>query len=459
MLKFNKNAFSRFIFVLVFVVIFTTKAYAVLEFSIIPINGGNDIRFSRGDLISGITKEVRVRITSTDNQQYQVFQELVSPFINERGVTIDRPVLSASILPGSNGSGTAYLSSSQPVNRGQQLLYTSSSSARSEFFTLIYSVDQKYLSDAGTFTGLIQFSVRTVTGNERQTVQTNVFIESNSQITYDVHGSSSQNLVRIENKENALPSYVNLSFSGNSGSNIAVYAQILTYPINDLNFELVSGILKLSLEGSLDGALSFQDTVDIPRNRVLIYKSTQQSDSFSARFTLSPDNLAKVLAGSYRGVIRFSFETDRGVNNFDINLDINILPLFEIALDFPQGPISFKGLIPGSDPQIKEVVVQVRSNLHRPYIVNQKVSDLLVNVKGQEISEKYFMSRQVLNVDYFGTPAAEEFVSVKKGESAIFYSDNKGSSATFKVFYRLSAFPGMNPGDYRTVILYSLNEL
>lgn len=459
MLKIN---LKHFLFLAVFGIFFqfhAPTAQAALELNITPVDGGNTIRFNRGDINSGVTKEVRVRITTNDNTQYQVYQQLVSSFVNERGITIDRPVLLASIVPGSNGSGTPYLSSYEPMGRGEQLLYTSSPQGMSEAFTIVYTVDPKYLSDSGSFRGLIQFSLRPVTGGQRETIQTNVFIESNADLQVKVAGSTAVNLVRLDTSMNAIPAYVNLSFSGNSGGNVKVYQEVLTYPINDLNFELDSDILKTTFEGAVNGDLSYPSTIDLPRNRVLIYKSTQQSDSFSIRFLIPPDNLVKLMAGGYRGVIRFSFETDHDVKNFDINLDIKIAPIFEIKLDFPQGPINFTGIFPGKDPQIKEVDVQVRTNLHRPYVVNQKVSDLLVNDKGQIIPEKFFVVKEVLLSGNSGRPASEEYVPVKQGEEGIFYSDKNGSPATFKVLYRLSPFEGINPGDYKTAILYSLGEL
>ncbi|MCB9771727.1 MAG: hypothetical protein H6754_04195 [Candidatus Omnitrophica bacterium] len=437
----------------------SVSAQASMDFSVVPVDGGSTIRFGRGDLNSGVTKNVRIRITSNDNTQYQVFQQLISPFTNERGVTIDRPVLTASILAGSSGSGTVYLSSYEGLSRGEQLLYTSSAAGMSESFTIVYNVDTRYLTDSGSFNGLIQYTLRPVSGGQRQTVQTNVFIESNAELTVDAQGSAGINKVRIDSRENSAPAYINFKFSGNAGGTLKVYQEVLTYPINDLNSELDSGILSMSFTGGQQGELSSQNTVDLPRNRALIYKSTQQSDSFSISFSLPRDKLANLMAGSYRGVIRFVFETDRVVKSFDIDLDIKISPLFEIALSFPQGSINFNGIVPGSDPQIKEVDVEVRTNLHRPYIVKQMVGDLLVNEKGKSIPKKYFVFRQEIDGTNTGKIANTEFQPVEPGETEIFYSDRNGSPAKFKVYYRLSPYAQMQAGDYKTSMIYDLGQL
>ena len=436
-----------------------SPAQAAMDLSVVPIDGGTTIRFSRGDLNTGVTKEVRVRITSSDNVQYQVFQQLISPLTNERGAMINRPALTASILSGSNGSGTAYVQSFEPINMGQQLLFTSSPNGMSESFTLVYKVDPLYMTDSGSFTGLLQYVLQPVSGGARQSVQTNVFIESNAELTVNAEGSTAKNLVRVDTKFGAPPAVVNVSFNGNSGGAMNVYQEVLTFPVNDLNSDLASGILTMSAQGAQSGDLSFQSVVEIPRNRALIYRSTQSSDSFSIRYALSPDKLAGQRAGHYRGAVRFSFETDRMHKDFDIDLDINIAPLFEIVMDFPRGPVSFTSVLPGSQPQEKEVDVKVNSNLGKPYTVIQKIGQLMANEKGAEIPGKYYTVRQELNEGVKGRAASSDFVPVETGDQVIFYSDSKGSPAEFKVFYRLSPFPGMQPGDYKTAIVYTLGEL
>ncbi len=455
-----KNHFVNFLFFLVtFFSFFVSSANASLDFSIVPVDGGSTLRFSRGDLAAGVTKEVRVRITSNENIQYQVSQQLISPFVNERGVIITRPVLNASILQGSSGSGTVYLSSYEALNRGDQLLYTSSANGMSESFTVIYKVDTQYLPDSGSFKGLVQYTLRPVGGGQLQTVQTNVFIESNSSLKFNVEGSSGSNLVRISSKKDALPGHVDFSFESNSAKDLKIYAEVLTYPTNDLNIELEVGILKLSYAGARNGELSFQQTVDLPRNRVLIYKSSQQSDSFSALFSLSPDDLAKVSAGDYHGRMRFSFETPQGVKNYDFELDINIAPFFEIVLDFPNGSIDFSRVVFGGEPQIKEVDVNVRTNLGRPYAVKQKVADVLINEKSHPIPKQYFNVRQELMAKSLGKVDSTEFVPVEAGETVIFKSDKSGSSANFKIYYRLTPFAAIQSGEYKTAIVYDLGEL
>ena len=440
--------------------VFSPPAQAALDLSIVPIDGGTTIRFSRGDLTQDVVRQVRVRITSDQNVQYQVFQQIANPFTNERGVQLLRPALEASILPGSNTAGTTYLSTYEQVtNMGNQLLFTSSPGGQSDSFTIVYRVNTANLTDSGSFNGRMMYTVRQISGGTQQDVQTDFFIESNAELKVDVEGSNGLKMVRLSSSPVFPPEHLTVNFSGNLGGRVKVYEEVLRYPTDDLNSELNSDILKLVTSGSSQGGDEFQSPADIPRNRTLIYNSTQLSDSFSVNYVLTSEKLMSQRAGTYRGLVRYSFDTDSVQKDFDIDLEITIAPIFEIVMDFPQGPVNYSKVLPGQEPVIKEVDVKVNTNLDKPYSVVQHLPDLLTNEKGESIPEKYFMFREDLSDGSKARVTAPDYMPLVKGDSDIFYSDPKGSPEQFKVFYRLSSYAGMRPGDYRSTMKYSLDEL
>lgn len=458
----QKFIFRHFVFVIIVLVSFfsfTTRANATLDFSVVPISGGSDVRFSRGDLSSNIGKEVRIRVTSTDAVQYQVYQQVISPFTNERGVTLNRPVLEANVQQGSNTAGTIYLQSFEPVNSAEQLLFTSSVSGQGDSFTVIYRVNTSLLADSGSFNGQILYTVRPIGGGERQSTQMTVFIESSSELAINLESSYGYNLVRLDTSRENTPSDVAVSFSGNLGGNVKVYQELVRYPADDLNLELASGILGTVNSGGQQGQLNFQSPAEIPRTRELIYKSSQQSDSFSVKFFLTPEKLLSQKAGTYHGRVHYTVETEFLQKDFDIDLDILIAPLFEIIMDFPQGPMNFANILPGQKPVLKEVNVKVNTNLGRPYSVIQHLPDFLTNEKGENVPGKYFMYKVQKSNDSKAVISAVDFIPVPKGDKEIFFSDSKGSPEEFKVLYQLKPFDGMRAGDYRSTIKYSLGEL
>ena len=64
-------------------------ALASISLSINPIDGANNLQFGRVDIPSAFNKEVKIRITSSGAKQYQVFQRIVDPLVNERGEVLD----------------------------------------------------------------------------------------------------------------------------------------------------------------------------------------------------------------------------------------------------------------------------------------------------------------------------------------------------------------------------------
>jgi hypothetical protein len=53
----------------------------------------------------------------------------------------------------------------------------------------------------------------------------------------------------------------------------------------------------------------------------------------------------------------------------------------------------------------------------------------------------------------------DDFTPVPIGDVPIFSSDNKGSSAEFKVIYRIRPYSDMFSGNYRMAVFYSLGEI
>ena len=81
-------------------------ASAALNLSVISVDGSTSLRLGR--IISGLDnkKQLRVRVTSTDGVQYQVFQRVVEPIVNEKGENMNLQALETATLTNSNASGT-----------------------------------------------------------------------------------------------------------------------------------------------------------------------------------------------------------------------------------------------------------------------------------------------------------------------------------------------------------------
>jgi hypothetical protein len=191
---------------------------------------------------------------------------------------------------------------------------------------------------------------------------------------------------------------------------------------------------------------------------MLIYSSNRSSDELVVHFLLNDKALAQKKAAVYKGQIKYIFEKQDGFQTILLNVEIAIEPVFELKVSFPQGEPRFENLLPNTPPQVREALIEVKTNLGKPYMVVQKIAMPLANEKGA-VFKKDFFEMKVENVEGLGKSHFSQFIPVSSEEQTIFLSGAKGDSCQAKVYYRLKPYPEMDPGNYLTSIMYSLGEM
>lgn len=152
-------------------------------------------------------------------------------------------------------------------------------------------------------------------------------------------------------------------------------------------------------------------------------------------------------------------ETAQSEKRYPIDLEVEIDPVFAIEIDLPPEGLSFDRLLPDSQPVLREVGIEVKSNLGKPYMVMQNVATALTNEKGAVVPGEYFTIKGQGLGEKNGKVVYTDFRPVSVGEDAVFFSDNNGSPSRFKMIYRLRPFSRMAPGGYNTAVRFSLGEL
>ena len=151
-------------------------------------------------------------------------------------------------------------------------------------------------------------------------------------------------------------------------------------------------------------------------------------------------------------------ETDQGRQEFPIEIQCDIPPVFTMNVTTPPGGVSFTHVLANSPPQDEEVLVTVLSNLHKPYQVLQDLQTSMTNQQGKEFDSKYFTIQVEIPPGQKGQTDFTEFSPIQTGEYPVFSSDSMGSGATFKVVYRLQGYDQMNAGNFSAPIRFSLNQ-
>ncbi len=435
------------------------SAFATLSLSVNPMDGSNDLRFERVDAGLNNKKEIRVRVTSTGGKQYQVFQRVFEPIINEKGQSMDLQAIETVSLSGSNTAGALYIENGDHLGFGEQLLYTSGHGGESDGFILGYSLAPNFLNAGGNFAGKLVFTVRSPDEPSGDQVLVNVFVDNTSMWKASVVGGHSLARVRIQDSDTTekTADYAKISFAGNPGQQVRVYQEIESPLRNEAGQDLGADVLQAHAAGDTD-SLRAAEAVSVGHDRLLIYSDKKDEDNFVVYFLMNAEKIEEQEAGIYRGRIKYTVETNDDRQEFLIDIECQIEAVFTLDVVAPAEGVSFANVLPTTPPQDKEVMVTVRSNFHKPYQVLQNLQSTMTNEKGKEISNEFFNFKIEIPAGQKGQTRFGDYSSVEKGEYPIFSSDGKGSPAVFKVIYRLQGYAEMDPGNFLAQVRFSLNQ-
>jgi len=452
---------KKFTFLILFALMGSFQTcYAAISLSVNPVDGSNTLRFDKTPMAGEENKkEIHIRVSSTNGDRYQVFQRILEPMVDESGNPLNLQAIETETLSNSNSTGTLYLQNSDHLSMSDQLVYSSSQSGQGDGFIIAYAVNQNLINSTGNFRGRLVFSVRGLGNGTDEQTTIDVLIQTASSLKITVRGAHHSNRVRIKatdttqnNSDN-----ISISFSGNTSRELRIYQEVETYPQNETDQSLGRDVLQLDTEGQSDG-LRTSGLQPLGSGRTLIYSSDRVEDSFVIYFLVNTNEVNKQDAGVYKGNINYIVETDGGKQEFPVNIECDIPPVFSVNVTPPPGGVNFTHVLANSPAQDKEVVVSVQSNLHKPYQVLQDLQTNMTNTQGKEFDSKYFTLQVEIPYDQRGRTDFVEFSPVKTGEYPIFSSDGSGKGATFKVVYRLQGYPQMNPGDFSAPIRFSLDQ-
>jgi len=438
----------------------TQASFADVSLSVSPIDGSNTLRFGKVPLAGPDNKqEIRIRINSTGGDRYQVFQRVLEPMMDEKGDTLNLQAIEAQTLSNSNSYGTLFLQNTDHLGMSDQLVYSSGQSGTSDAFTIGYSLNQGLINAGGTFRGRLTFTVRGMGNASSDQVTIDVLLETSPSLKISVKGAHNPTWVHIKSSDTSerTADYVTLSFSGNLGQEVRIYQEVED-PLQDETVQaLGTGILQLSAEGQTEG-LRIQGLSSLASSRSLIYYSSKDADNFVIYFLVNADQVQEQDAGVYTGKIKYVVETDQGKQEFPVNIQCEIPPVFSMSITPPAGGVNFSHVLVNSPPQEQAVMVTVLSNLHKPYQVLQSLQTNMTNKQGKEFDSKYFTVQVEIPSGQKGQTNLTEFSPVQTGEYPVFSSDARGSGATFEVVYRLQGYAQMNAGDFLAPVRFSLNQ-
>ena len=452
---------NKFLLSFIMFFILTGPVLASVNLSVVPQDGTNDIRLKQGFAGLDLPKNVRVRVTSTNGNRYQVFQRVVEPLVNEKGDISDLSGLKTATEYNSNTAGTLYLNSPEPLSMGEQLLYTSGQGGDSDSFVVAYSTVPDRVTGNGNYFGKIVYTVRSTTEGSQDQQLLNLILESQNSWKVDVRGLKDPVRVSIKDSDTdpQLVDGIKVSFTGASGSSLRVYQETVVLPQDQQARELKPGVLKYLVTGSeqvLSGSAGQGRLFEHTRDQ--IYTGRAMSGDLIIKFLPDPDMVLLLDAGDYIGKLKYTVEADQSRQDFLIDFEMHVQPIFTMQVNMPPEGVSFRNVLATNPPEEHEITITVKTNLHKPYQLTQAFSSLLTNEKGKEIEKEHFLIKVQLPAGQKGKTKFAEFSPVEVGEYPVYASDGQGSPATFKVQYRLEGYSKMNSGNFLAPIRFSLDQ-
>ena len=439
-------------------------ALATFSFTVRPYEGGYDLDF--GKISPGapqINQEVVVNITSDIGKQYRLIQTILEPLTNEQGITLSSNNLFVYGIRGSNKYGTLGVEQEVPVYLERTVIYTSDSSGLSDSFTLVYGIKGPFDVPPGTYRGRISFTLEPFDSTQELSTQIlNIYANIEVESKIEIRTADETKIVTLSNaKEEANSADVSVEITGSMGSQFKIMQVLDDNPISPEGYRLQEGAVKFSIKGASLGS-GITTPSNLSNRPEAIYTSNARGDPEAFTITYSLGDLTKEKAGRYRATLKYLIEGSGYLKKSLIDtltFEVQNEPVFNLVVKPEMGAmIQFRDLKPREPPRINEVVLEVKTNIGKPYQLNQSISSLFTNKKGETIPSNYFRVRTE-SLDTKGILKYPIKAETKIGETVLFVSDKFGSPDTFKVIYELAIPPDLHAGDYGTNIVYSLSEI
>jgi len=456
-----------FFLVLAASVIFCYQAQAAFDLSYMLDEGGYRLEFDRTNFSRGITFSTS---NDTPNNRYEIRQRIESPLRSR-----DNP--SATIgnnfvvrgFRGSNKYGDLRIPTGDIVVRNDELIYVSNPAGTADSFTLVYAIINSQELAPGYYTGRISLVLNPISSAAMPVtkvieVYVNIPNDGGSLSVSVTPAEGASSIILNPSESNDLRGAANAVATINGTFNGPFrIMQMLPTPIQSNEGKFIgNNNLLFNIPDAQKGVAINQPT-PVSNNIQTIYSSRPDGSAdkaFTIAYSLA-DPLSLV-AGNYRSRIQYLLESaGKQINLGALDLEIRQERIFEVSIS-PQDQrysIDFDNLKSSDGPRLNEVLIEVKSNIGRPYQVTQNVLSELINSTGEKIPDKNFLIQTLAVNDTKGKLQIVDKVPVVKGNALLFVSDNDGAADKFKVIYELTCPVNLKAGNYSSRITYTLTEI
>jgi hypothetical protein len=445
------------------IMVLSHDAHAAFTLTVNPTEGGRDIRFEPTTLDRRAnTEEALVTITSDQGVRYRVIQDVLSPFVNERGQALSPQA----ILVNSPSSTLGTLRVEFPTNLriGSREIYISDSSGTQDSFRLVFALDPQPGDPSGRFQSQIRYQLEAVDGSQTVvTIIKNVFVEITSEFKIEVRnvkGGRSLDLGKISQDRLVGEVTLQLDMNSNIGQRFQIFQQLETPLSNETGKMLGEQHLVFQASGPSKGSAPSGVQI-VSRNRVLVYTSNASGSGETLTLSYNTQDVQTQRAGNYSSSLSFTAEASTPlVSNRPVRVPVQIVveSILDLEVEYGNtGQMDFGFFEKPGDTQKQHVSITVNNNTEEQYQVTQIISRPFSNEAGFSIPEDYFKATTEGKVS--GTLSYLSLTPVKRGETVIYRSDIDGNPASFDIFYELTLPQDAAGGEYTSEVTYSITPV
>jgi len=431
-----------------------------------PYRGWSDLRFEKVDQNGEFFAEgLTVNISTDKGTRYVLEQSNVASLVNYAiGVSIPDNNFVFYTRRNSAAGQLNYIEQETPV-RGMKNIYTSNTP--SDAFDLVYLIKSPLEVPQGAYTGQISFTLRDLDDpSEPQkvvTLKVSVQVGSNKPVVEVATVNESKTITLNSAKEELSSAEVSVNVKSFLGAPYRILQSMSDALESSDGSQLPYDVVNFMIGESKKGSGPMRP-IPLSMGLAEIYKSNSSGspDNFIITYALAKTEDLK--AGRYTTKLQYRLEGEQGpiqkgvLDN--LGLEVIIEPKFDIIVKLASetGTIEFLKLSPSGEAKTYEVTIETKTNVGKRYQVTQHISSELITKEGKTIPPESF-TLKTESLDSKGVLKFPDKAAVKKGDTVLLASDEKGSSDTFKIIYELK--PPKEPiiGDFSTSVSYSISEI
>lgn len=438
------------------------SSFAAFNLTVRPYEGGNDLRFGKVSNFEPFTnKELIVEVTSDIGKRYQLIQTLLDPLTNNEGVALPQNSFIVYGIRGSNKYGNLSVEQELPVSVGRTIIYTSDTTGLTDSIKLVYMIKNTFQAASGSYRGRIALTLEPIDSSlSSVTSIVNVFADISVESSIEMKTVTGSKVISLAlSPDEKRFSEVGVSILGETGAQFRIFQQLSEVLESSDGNRLPTEAVNFWISGAIKGSGPIQ-SIPLSNRKDMVYESSQRGEADNFTITYGLVDSGNLRAGRYRSNIKYTLE---GLNRRellnDFSFEVDVPRIFELNIT-PElgGTIQFRDVKAKEPPKVSEVVIEVNSNIGKPYQVSQQLLSGLVNKEGKSIPVKNFTLRQV-SIQTKGALRYTTPTEVRTGEMVLFASDAQGASDRFKVIYELIPSLDIEAGDYSSRFTYSISEI